>query len=45
MLMRETASRLNPGAYLIGVAPAAAQLPFDDLRAILFRALKDFEES
>jgi len=44
MLFREVAAKLRPGAYLIGVAPAAAQLPFDELRIILYKVLKDFEE-
>jgi hypothetical protein len=42
--MREAAPRLRPGAYLIGVGPAAASMTFDQLRFTLSRALEDFEE-
>jgi hypothetical protein len=41
--MREAAPRLRPGAYLVGVGPTAASLTFDQLRATLSTALKDFE--
>jgi hypothetical protein len=44
MLMREAAPRFQPGAYLIGVGPAAASLSYDQLRATLSKALQDFEE-
>ena len=31
--------QLQPGAYLIGAGPAAASLPYDDLRATVCSAL------
>lgn len=31
---------LVPGAYLVGVSPEAAALPFDELRAHVDRALR-----
>ena len=37
--VREAASSLPPGAYLIGVAPDAIHLSFEDLRMTLHRAL------
>jgi ribonuclease P protein component len=42
-LIRDAAPTLRPGAYLIGAAPAAAELGPDDLRAHLVRALKYIE--
>lgn len=33
-------AQLAPGAYLVGVSPEAAALPFDDLRAHVDRALR-----
>ena len=44
MLMREAAPTLRPGAYLIGVGPAAALLPHEELREKLSKALKYLEE-
>jgi len=44
MLIRDEASALDPGAYLIGVGPAAAALPYEDLRATLMKALKSIEK-
>jgi hypothetical protein len=43
MLIREASPTLKPGAYLIGVAPAASLLPYDQLRVTLAQALKDFQ--
>lgn len=45
-IVYEVAAQLRPGAYLVGMAPAAAALPFEDLRnhvttAILAAAGKD----
>jgi ribonuclease P protein component len=44
MLMKDAAPTLRPGAYLIGVAPAAALLPYEELGKTLSKALKYFEE-
>jgi ribonuclease P protein component len=44
MLMREAAPTLRPGAYLIGVGPAAALLRHEELREILSKALKYLEK-
>jgi ribonuclease P protein component len=38
-IVAERAPHLVSGAYLIGVAPAAASLSFGDLRSIVGRAL------
>jgi ribonuclease P protein component len=43
-LIRDSAPRLRPGAYLIGVRPDAAHLTFDDLRAMLVKTLTSIEE-
>jgi ribonuclease P protein component len=43
-IMREAAPRLLPGAYLVGVAPDAARLPYAHLRALLLEALNNMEE-
>lgn len=43
MLMREASPRLRPGCYLVGVAPAAAALTFDQLEANLSEVLRSFE--
>jgi ribonuclease P protein component len=40
MLIRETAPQMAPGAYLIGVGPAAAVLSYEELRAVLIRTIK-----
>ena len=40
MLIREAAPMLRPGAYLIGAGPAAALLSYEELRTILYKALK-----
>jgi hypothetical protein len=45
MIIRETAKSLNPGAYLIGVAPAAATLSYAELRVHVLKALEKFERS
>ena len=45
MLIREAAPTLRPGAYLIGVGPAAALLSYEELREILQKALKSIQES
>lgn len=39
-ILRGTAAQLRPGMYLIGVAPAGAQLRFGDLRTTVMRALE-----
>ena len=39
--MRDAAPGLRSGAYLVGVAPAAAQLPYTQLKAAVTQALKD----
>jgi hypothetical protein len=44
MLIREAAPVLRPGAYLIGVGPAAALLSYEELRDILHKAIKYFQE-
>lgn len=38
-IVTERASALEPGAYLIGAAPRAATVPFDQLREDVIRAL------
>jgi ribonuclease P protein component len=38
-IFRELAPQLRPGMYLIGVAPASAQLRFGELRITVLRAL------
>jgi ribonuclease P protein component len=43
MLVLETASRLRPGSYLIGVGPDAAFLSYDDLRTLLVKLLTSIE--
>ncbi|HMC39455.1 MAG TPA: ribonuclease P protein component [Acidimicrobiales bacterium] len=45
MLMRESASRLRPGAYLIGASPDAAQLPYPELRAAVSALIKSVEHA
>jgi ribonuclease P protein component len=45
MLVREAAPALGSGAYLIGVGPAAALLPYEDLRTTLMKALKSIEKA
>jgi ribonuclease P protein component len=45
MIIRETTKSLNPGAYLIGVAPAAATLSYAELRVHVLKALERFERS
>ena len=45
MLIRDAAPKLRPGAYLIGVAPAAAVCSYNELRVILSKALRDFEDA
>jgi ribonuclease P protein component len=45
MLIRDEASALDPGAYLIGVGPAAAALPYEDLRTTLLKALRSIEKA
>ncbi len=42
--MREAAPRLRPGAYLIGVAPDAALLPYQDLRSTMMTILSRLED-
>ncbi len=42
MVMREASPGLRPGAYLVGVAPAAAHLTYAQLKAVVTEALKDF---
>ena len=44
MLIRESAARLRPGAYLIGAGPAALQLSYEDLRRTLLTALTSIED-
>jgi hypothetical protein len=39
MLIREQAPSMRPGAYLIGVAPGAADLEYVDLGQALAKAL------
>lgn len=39
MAVREAAPKLRPGAYLIGVRPDAARLPYDQLRATVAKVL------
>ena len=41
-VMREAAPGLRPGAYLLGIAPAAAHLSYAQLKAAVTEALKDF---
>ena len=43
MIIRSAAPRLRPGAYLVGVAPAAASLTYRELEATVLSVLKDFE--
>jgi ribonuclease P protein component len=42
-LIRESAPRLRPGSYLIGVSPGATLLSYDDLREALVKVLKQIE--
>lgn len=44
MLMRQFAPTLRPGAYLIGVGPEAASLPFTELEDLVSRAIKSMEK-
>jgi len=39
MIVREIAPTLLPGAYLIGVGPDAAAIPYDELRIMVPRAI------
>jgi len=39
MIVREVAPTLLPGAYLIGVGPDAAAIPYDELRIMVPRAI------
>lgn len=39
-ILRDLAPPLQPGAYLIGVAPPATQLPFEELRTTVMRAIE-----
>jgi ribonuclease P protein component len=39
-VVREHASRLRPGAYLIAAAPMAARMPFGELQATLIKTLE-----
>ena len=41
-VMRAAAPAIRPGAYLVGVSPAAARLDYDELKAAVTEALKDF---
>jgi len=43
-LIRESASSLRPGVYLIGAGPAAVQLSYEDLRRTLLRVLTYIED-
>ena len=43
MLIREAAPTLPPGAYLVGIRPEAAALPYEELRSVLLRALERLE--
>lgn len=45
MVVRETASRLPPGAYMIGVGPDASSLDYEELRTHLMQALDHLGES
>jgi len=39
-ILRDLAPPLRPGAYLIGVAPPATQLPFGELRTTVMQAIE-----
>jgi ribonuclease P protein component len=43
MLMREAAPRLQPGAYLIGAGPEAAQLSYGQLGELLVRLVESIQ--
>jgi hypothetical protein len=43
MIVREAAPSLRPGAYLIGVAPAAASITYAQLRVHVLKALEKLE--
>jgi ribonuclease P protein component len=45
MLIREAAPTLRPGAYLIGVGPAAALLSYEELRDSLQKVLTSIQTS
>jgi ribonuclease P protein component len=44
MLIREAAPQLRPGAYLVGVAPPAANLTYAQLEAHVYKALKEVQK-
>ena len=44
MLMREAAPRLQPGAYLIGAAPEAAQLSYGQLSEHIVRLVESVQK-
>jgi hypothetical protein len=43
MLMREASPRLQPGAYLIGTAPEAAQLSYRQLSEHVTRLVESIQ--
>lgn len=43
MIMRQAAAELRPGAYLVSAAPAAADLPYVELEALVISILKSLE--
>lgn len=45
MLMREAAPRLQPGAYLVGADPAAADLSYADLGSYVLEAIEKLEKA
>ena len=43
-VVADLAPEMRPGAYLVGVAPAAADLPFGELKAVVSQALRAVNE-
>lgn len=43
-VVADLAPDMRPGAYLVGAAPAAADLPFGELKAVVSQALRAVSE-
>lgn len=43
-VVADLAPEMRPGAYLVGAAPAAADLPFGELKAVVSQALTTVSE-
>jgi len=44
-VIRESASSLRPGAYLVAVHPDAAALPYSELRVHVLKALRHLDRA